>query len=384
MPETEIRSEHCVRVRERMSLSMHTLFESFPSAVRTPLIVLLGTCVGTWLTKWIVRLADEQPLRPPLACAACGRPFPGLWRLPVLGWLCLGGRCRVCRVPVPRWYCLLPLATGLVFGVYTVLAVDVGCQRIEQVSPDTLWKQGRVCYHLLLITLLIAATGTDLRHYVVPDAVTVTGAVIGVAGAVISGDLQMVHLWIDWNKEAIFVGAYIPDWVVNHRHWHGLAWSLAGVVAGGGITWALRWLSRFILGAEALGFGDVTLMAMIGSFVGWQPVLFILLLAPLTAVVVAVAVGLTGRQTYIPYGPFLSGAAFVVLCSWRWLWQPTRYVFGHWPSLLGLAAVALGGLSGLLLLARMYRAIPVEPTKRQRAAWRATESSSGDAAGDAD
>ena len=350
-----------------MSESMLDLFESLSTPMWAAIFVMLGGCVGTALVKVIERLADGQPCRPRLRCGQCQEPFPWQSRLPWVGWIAIGRKCRACQASIPSWYEWFPVVCGLLFGVYVVLVLDLRCQQIEQVHPDTLWKYGRIVYHLTLVTLLIAATGTDVRRFVVPDAVTVTGMLIGVGGAVVSGDLQMVHLWIDWNSEAIFVGAYIPEWVVAHRHWHGLAWSLAGLLAGGGLTWGLRLISGRILGGEALGFGDVTLMAMIGSFVGWQAVLFIFLVAPLLAFFAGLVVGLTGRRTYLPYGPYLSGATYIVLCTWRWLWRPTRDIFGHWPSLLGLAAVAMGALGGLLILARMYRSIPVEHTKLERA-----------------
>ncbi|MCL0324223.1 A24 family peptidase, partial [Escherichia coli] len=82
-------------------------------------------------------------------------------------------------------------------------------------------------------------------------------------------------------------GPYLPDWMKNHPHLHGLAWSLAGMLAGGGIIWLGRVSSRLILGQPAIGFGDVTLMAMIGAFIGWQPVLCAMAVAPVCGVILA-------------------------------------------------------------------------------------------------
>jgi leader peptidase (prepilin peptidase)/N-methyltransferase len=165
---------------------------------------------------------------------------------------------------------------------------------------------------------------------------------------------------VDWNQPDLIHGPYIPEWIKNHPHWHGLAFSIMGLVVGGGITWLVRWISRLALGAEALGFGDVTLMAMIGSFLGWQPMVFVFLLAPVCGIVIAVALRLTTGRRILPYGPFLSAAAVLVLFLWRRLWTPTREIFGHWPTLVGLAAVVTLGMAGLLGLLRLYRAIPVE------------------------
>jgi leader peptidase (prepilin peptidase)/N-methyltransferase len=119
-------------------------------------------------------------------------------------------------------------------------------------------------------------------------------------------------------------------------------------------------ISLWVLGMEALGLGDVTLMAMIGSFLGWQPIVFVFLLAPLCGIVMALVLWLTRRRRAVPYGPFLSAAAVLVLFTWRWLWTPTREIFGHWPTLVALAVGVTGGMAALLGLLRLYRAIPVE------------------------
>ena len=95
----------------------------------------------------------------------------------------------------------------------------------------------------------------------------------------------------------------------------------------------MRGLSGFILRREALGFGDVTLLAMIGTFIGWQPTVFVFVLAPLCGLVCTVPLRLVSRKAYLPYGPFLAAATIVVLFSWRWLWPATRLVFGHPLSL---------------------------------------------------
>lgn len=327
---------------------------------------LLGLCVGTVLIKPIERWAFALDVQPRFRCRCCGRPWDWWVWFPVFGWLMRGRCCPRCQTRVPRWYAILPLCAALVFATYAGCYFGLRCQQVAQVTPDPVWFYGRAGYHLILLTLLLAATGTDLLDYVVPDAVTVPGILVGVVGATAAGDLQMIHLWIDWNREALFVGAYIPQWIAEHRHWHGLAWSLAGAACGGGVTWLLRALSSRILGTEALGFGDVTLMAMIGSFLGWQPVVFVFLIAPLAGAVVGIGAVVLGRTTFLPFGPYLSGGAFVVLLGWRWMWEPLRSVFGHWPSLVGLSTGGLAALTILLVLARLYRTLPVEHTKALR------------------
>ncbi|MCA9114636.1 MAG: prepilin peptidase [Planctomycetaceae bacterium] len=262
------------------------------------------------------------------------------------------------------------LGSACLFSLLAVALLDYGCQQTPAVRPAEFWRTGRVVYQLLLLALLITATGTDLRDYVIPDEITLPGTFIGLTGAFVAGDLQIIHLWIDWNAEIPGLqGPWIPEWIVQHPHLHGLAWSLCGALAGAGLTWLLRFLSRLLLGQESMGFGDVTLMAMVGSFVGWQPVVVILLLAPLCGLVFALLGPLLSGRPYLPYGPYLASATVLTLLSWRWIWMfelPTggrepfavRRLFGD-PLLLGGTAVAAAtALCVLLGLWRLYRLIP--------------------------
>ena len=274
---------------------------------------------------------------------------------------------RLCEfVPSRSWYWVTGLVTAAIFASFLVANLAFECQVISEVRPQGYWRHGRIAYHLILTTLLIAATATDFRDFVIPDQITVPGTIIGIGAAVFSADLQMIHLWVDWNQAVIDLrGPFIPEWMDTHRHLHGLTWSCAGLVAGGGITWIVRWVSSAVLGQEALGFGDVTLMAMIGSFIGWQPVIFVFMLAPFCGAVVAIVAKLISNRPIIPYGPYLCAAAIAVLFTWRWLWEwepnsqiSIRRLFGDWVGLLILAGTAVGALAVLLGMVRLYRMIP--------------------------
>jgi leader peptidase (prepilin peptidase)/N-methyltransferase len=222
------------------------------------------------------------------------------------------------------------------------------------------WGHLRLLYHYILIALLATATVIDLDQYLIPDEITVTGCLLGIGLAAGIGNMQLMQVWVDWNQVHPIQGPYIPEWIKFHPHWHGLVFSLAGLMAGAGITWLVRIVARCVLGMDALGFGDVTLMAMIGSFLGWQPVVFVFLLAPMCGMVAALILRFARPRQVLPYGPFLSVAAILVLFFWRWLWTPTREIFGHWPTLVGLVVLVTFALAGLLGLLRLYRAIPVE------------------------
>jgi leader peptidase (prepilin peptidase)/N-methyltransferase len=252
----------------------------------------------------------------------------------------------------------ISVAASVLFPGLVVAVIHGRCQWLtEGGSID--WAQWRMPYYFMLLTLMIVATAIDFDQYLIPDDITGVGVLIGVVWSTAIGNMQLVPAWIDWNQVHPIFGPYIPEWIREHPHWHGLVFSLAGLLTGAGLTWLARVIARGVLGVEALGFGDVTLMGMIGSFLGWQPVVFVFLLAPMCALVIGLSCKLLYGRRAVPYGPYLCAAAVIVLFTWRWLWIPSREVFGHWPTLAAFAALLLAGLAILLGLLRLYRAIPV-------------------------
>jgi leader peptidase (prepilin peptidase)/N-methyltransferase len=112
----------------------------------------------------------------------------------------------------------------------------------------------------------------------------------------------------------------IAAWWFDGLNWQALLSSLAGMAFGGGLVWAIRIIGSQSLGREAMGFGDVTLMAMIGAFVGWQGALIAFFIAPFTALFIAIAQWLfTGRRE-LAFGPYLCAGALYVLLRWPAIW----------------------------------------------------------------
>ena len=93
------------------------------------------------------------------------------------------------------------------------------------------------------------------------------------------------------------------------------------MAASGGLVWAVRIIGTAVLHREAMGFGDVTLMAMIGAYLGWQPGLVIFFLSPFAALAVGVLRLILFRDREIPFGPFLCLAALVLIVRWRVIWE---------------------------------------------------------------
>lgn len=291
----------------------------------TATALVVGWGVGLLLARWVNRLCEAPP-----------RP----------------GETRVTAA-----------MTAALFGLATFVIVFLESQYVDEVKPDVAWRFGRLMAHLGLLALLVAVTATDLREYIIPDQIAFSGLVLGALVATVSGDVQLIHFWVDWNHPLVAIqGPEIPTWLAPHPHWHGLVWSLTGAAIGAGVTWLARAISSIVLGREAMGLGDVTLMAMIGSFLGWQPMLFVFLLAPFCGLMVSVLVKSLLNRPYVPYGPYLSAAAVVVMLSWRWIWswEPTprvsiRKLFGDLPSLAILAGASLGLFLLLLGLVRWWR-----------------------------
>ncbi len=109
--------------------------------------------------------------------------------------------------------------------------------------------------------------------------------------------------------------------------WFSLLSSLVGMGFGAALVWMVRVLGKWALKREAMGFGDVTLMAMIGVYVGWQPVVLIFFLAPFAGVVIGGANFLLHGEVEIPYGPFLCLATMVTIIGWVPVWDFTVNYF---------------------------------------------------------
>ena len=133
-------------------------------------------------------------------------------------------------------------------------------------------------------------------------------------------------------------------WMQGGLHWLGLFNALVGMAVGGGIVWVVRIIGFIALKREAMGFGDVTLMAMIGTFVGWQACLFIFFLAPFAGLAVGIAQFGMNLKGEIPYGPYLCAATLAVVLGWHRVWfAMSDYFQAPWliPSVMGVCAVLM-------------------------------------------
>ena len=148
-------------------------------------------------------------------------------------------------------------------------------------------------------------------------------------------------------------------WFWGGKHWTGLLAALVGMVGGGGLIWLVRVAGAVTLRREAMGFGDVTLMAMVGTFLGWQTCLLIFFIAPFCALLFGVIQLIVYRDNMVPYGPFLCTGTVLAIIFWVPLWGHSFGVFAFgWlvPVLIPIFIVLMGmmlgcyaGLRGMLL-----------------------------------
>lgn len=255
-------------------------------------LAILGLTVGSFLNVVIHRLpkmmerqwerecaefrgedtAEATPYSlafPGSHCPSCKAEITALQNIPVLSYLLLRGRCANCGLSIPIRYPLIELTTalvwvlcGLTFGVSNALAAA-----------------------MLLTAVLISLTAIDLDHQLLPDSLT----------------LPILWIGLLINMNATFVT---------------LESAVLGAVFGYLSLWSVYWLFKVITGKEGMGYGDFKLLAALGAWFGVSALPTIVLLSSLVGAIVGlglIATGRQGRETPMPFGPFLAGAGLIHL-----------------------------------------------------------------------
>jgi prepilin signal peptidase PulO-like enzyme (type II secretory pathway) len=140
--------------------------------------------------------------------------------------------------------------------------------------------------------------------------------------------------------------AIVFVWAFFEESWAGLFTALIGLAASGGIVWAVRLIGTAALRREAMGFGDVTLMMMIGAFLGWQACLITFFLAPIPGLFAGILQFALRRDDVIPYGPFLCMGAAIVAVAWApiWLWAQPLFAAGALVPVVLIVCLSLLGV----------------------------------------
>lgn len=249
--------------------------------------------MGSFLNVCIFRIPrSESIISPGSHCPLCGKPVRWCDNIPLVSYfLLLKGKCRSCGGDISLRYPLIEALTGLMFGVFFYSLV---CQAGEPFSVY-------VAYSILGCALLVSSF-VDVELYIIPNEVTYFGMAFG---PVFSFLFPALHH---------SPGSYRGFGVLEGERLDALASSLCGMLVAGGLVLVFAVLGQVAFKKEAMGMGDVKLMAMIGGVVGWKLAVIVFFLAPFFALAVSVPFFLTGgleKGRRIPYAPFLSLAALV-------------------------------------------------------------------------
>ncbi|MCL2658295.1 MAG: A24 family peptidase [Betaproteobacteria bacterium] len=253
---------------------------------------LFGLCIGSFLNVVIHRLpkmmeqdwqreaaelrGEQAPAfepislsRPASRCPHCGTRIAAWQNLPLLSYLILGGRCGHCKARISPRYPIVELAGGLLAGAcawqfgpnWTALAAMVFC-----------WS-------------LLALTFIDLDTQLLPDSIT----------------QPLLWLGLLLNLRPFFVD--LPTAVI-------------GATLGYLSLWSVFWAFKLLTGKEGMGYGDFKLLAAIGAWLGWKLLPFVILASSAIGAIIGIGLMLFarhGRETPIPFGPYLAGAGIAAL-----------------------------------------------------------------------
>ncbi len=239
------------------------------------LVFVTGSIMGSFLNVCIYRLPRRQSVVAPRSyCPNCKEPIQWYDNIPILSYLILRGRCRRCKGRISLRYLIVEILTA---SLFLLLYLFFGF------SP-------RFFAYATMAGALIISTFVDLETQEIPDEVTLSGIVIGLIVSLVS-----------------------PAVVGEAVAWKGCLASALGALAGGTSIYLMGFLGELVFKKEAMGGGDVKLLAMIGAFLGWRLALLVFFIAPLFGSVVGIVMRIREGSETIPYGPYLSLAALVAV-----------------------------------------------------------------------
>jgi leader peptidase (prepilin peptidase) / N-methyltransferase len=254
--------------------------------VRLPFIdvaatLAFGLVVGSFLNVVITRVPAGRSLWGRSACPGCGTTIAWYDNIPIVSFVALRGRCRACGMSIPSRY---PIVEAVNAALWLLAYATFGP------SADFLEA-------IVLVSALIAITGIDLAHQIIPDVITVPGIAIGFLASVLTGRVG----WRD---------------------------SVIGIAVGGGLFFVI-----IVASGGGMGGGDMKLAAMLGAFLGWKVTLVSLFLAVILGGGLACALLVSGRlrrKDPIPFGPFLAaGGVIGLLWGGRFVdWYASAFIVG--------------------------------------------------------
>lgn len=232
---------------------------------------IFGAIVGSFLNVVILRLPEESEsiVFPASRCPSCKTEIKWYDNIPILSFVFLGGKCRSCSQTISMQYPLVEFCMAMLsLALYT------------KFGPTF-----EFFFYFLFAASLLVIIFIDLHHQIIPDVISLPGIVIGFGGS-------FLNAGVTWQQSGL------------------------GILLGGGILYAIAMSYYLIAHREGMGGGDIKLLGMIGGFLGWQSLLFVVFFSSLTGSIVGVFAMIKqgkGGKTRIPFGPFLAVAALFFL-----------------------------------------------------------------------
>jgi leader peptidase (prepilin peptidase)/N-methyltransferase len=233
-------------------------------------LTVAGAAIGSFLNVLIYRIPEGQSIIFPSShCPKCTHSIRFYDNVPIISYLVLRGRCRDCQEKISLRYPFVEAITALL-------------------SMFLFWKFGlsaKYIFSFIFTCALIVITFIDLDHQIIPDVITLPGIPVFFLIAI------------------FFMGIPFME-------------ALLGILIGGGCLFAIAFIYELITKREGMGGGDIKLLAMLGAFLGWKSLFFILFVSSLLGAVVGISVMIVRGKDMkyaVPFGPFLSIAAVAYL-----------------------------------------------------------------------
>ena len=251
----------------------------------------LGACVGSFYNVIVYRMPRGISLiNPPSHCPLCKKRIPIRYNLPIVGWLWLRGKSACCKQPISIIYPIGEGLCGLLGALALYAAAGFGTDFSRPVLSPEVWADAAAMFWLLLGAYPVCAV--DCKYKLIPDSISVGGIVAGLLISLVPGGVTPLQ-------------------------------SLIGAVVAGGGLYLLGWIATKVLKKDAMGFGDVKLLAGYGALMGVTGAVETLLVAALLGILVMVPYGVLAAKKsaqnknseeagQIPFGRFLAIAAPVI------------------------------------------------------------------------
>ena len=231
---------------------------------------ILGAIVGSFLNVCIYRIPSGKSIVFPASyCPTCGHPVKVYDNIPIISYILLRGKCRNCHKRISPIYPAIELLTAV---MSLILFRKYG------LSFEYLFSFVFTC-------ALIVITFIDLKHQIIPDIITLPGIPLFALAAI------------------FFMDVTIKD-------------SLIGILAGGGCLYLVALMYQLLTKRDGMGGGDIKLLAMLGGFLGWQSLWFVIMASSLIGAAAGISVMISkGKDSKyaIPFGPFLSIGAIAYI-----------------------------------------------------------------------